>query len=91
MGDGIKAAIREAGSPLGPPDLRQKLEAAGFSDKLHKNPNYLYTVIFRLARRGEIVRDGDRYRLPHEGDSSGDDSSEGVAGGSGYPRELTLN
>lgn len=86
MGDAAKNAIREAGVPLAPPDIRRKLETSGFAEQLGKNPNYLYTVIFRLFRRGELVRDGERYRLP-----DGDESPMEVAGADDRPRELTLN
>lgn len=86
MGDAAKNAIREAGVPLAPPEIRRKLETSGFAEQLGKNPNYLYTVIFRLFRRGELVRDGERYRLP-----DGDESPMEVAGADHRPRELTLN
>lgn len=85
MGDAVIAAIREAGAPLAPPEIRRRLENAGFEEKLGRNPNYLYTVIFRLFRRGELVREGDRYRLPDV------ESPQEVSGGDDHPREFTLN
>lgn len=71
----MKAAILEAGSSLGPSEIRERVERLGFAEQLSKNPNYLYTVIFRLTSRGELVREGDRYRLP-----TGDNPPEEAAG-----------
>ena len=76
MGEAVKIAIRGAGVPLAPPDIRQRLQNSVFAEQLSNNPNYLYTVIFRLAKRGELIREGDRYRLPPEenaGEAAGED------------------
>lgn len=45
---------------------------------LQRNPQHPYTVLSRLAKRGELERVGNMYRLPNKDVSEG-----GVAGGEG--------
>jgi hypothetical protein len=58
----VYAAINSHPNGANPQEIRGALENSQFRSQVLANPNYLYTVIHRLAQRGRIVkRDNGTY------------------------------
>jgi hypothetical protein len=45
--------------------------------RLNRNPQYIYTILGRMSKRGDIVRKGNAYALPEEADESLNGSAVG--------------
>lgn len=77
--DLILAALRSAGKALSPGailDEVRKNDAA--AEKMQRNPQYGYTVLGRMNRRGQIEKRGKLYALPGTPDGGEDDIPEDV-------------
>lgn len=65
MAEATLRIAQERGVPLTNQQLVSALrEIPEFAERLDRNPNYFYTMISRLAKRGALVKDGGTYRHP---------------------------
>lgn len=52
-----------SGRPMTQPEIRSALPEE-WQERIRKAPNYFYTALIRMVRRGTVVREGDYISLP---------------------------
>jgi hypothetical protein len=60
----VLSAINSHQNGATPQEIRGALENSQFRSQILANPNYLYTVIHRLAQRGRIMKRGNGSYVP---------------------------
>ncbi|MBN4046606.1 hypothetical protein JYU02_01250 [bacterium AH-315-P15] len=88
--DAIVRIIREAGKPLTKIEIRRALEEEPIhAARFKHSPNYFYTAMIRLEKRGAVRRRGKKYSLTpkqHEAPDSDESSAPShKVGGNGNP------
>lgn len=56
------ANMRETGASLKTKQIRARLVELGFGEKIKQKPNYVYGLVYRLNKRGRLIRRGSKYR-----------------------------
>lgn len=56
------ADMRASGASLKVGQIRIRLMALGFADKIADKPNYVYGLAHRLTKTGKLIKRGSKYR-----------------------------
>lgn len=62
----------ETDANLKPGEIRTRLQTLGFADKMKDNQNFAYGVIWRLTKRGLLVKKYGKYRAVRKESPQGD-------------------
>jgi hypothetical protein len=73
------ANLRKTGEALKVQQIRARLIELGFGEKLKAQPNYHYSLVYRLSKNGKLIKRGSKYRAPLI------ESPEGETGAVGAP------
>src|SRR6202023_3954308 len=57
-------ALREAGESLNVRQIKARLIELGFGDKFKTQPNYHYSLVYRLSKSSKLLKRGSKYRAP---------------------------
>lgn len=67
MADGVLRILQRSNAIMKPKEVKNALmQLDVWANQLERNPNYFYTVLSRLQRRGKIIKTGKRYRAISE-------------------------
>jgi hypothetical protein len=58
------ANLRKTGEALKVAQIKQRLIELGFGSKIEASPSYPYTLVYRLAKTGKLLKRGSKYRVP---------------------------
>ncbi len=58
----LVANLAMTGESLNVKQVRARLIELGFGEKIKTRPNYHYSLVYRLTRRGKLLRRGTKYR-----------------------------
>jgi hypothetical protein len=62
VANSLLANMVETGASLKVGQIRQRLVDIGFGERVKSNPTYVYGLVYRLAKRGRLVKRGSKYR-----------------------------
>ena len=77
MAAGVLRILQRSNAIMEPKEIRNALKQLDvWANQIERNPNYFYTVLSRLQRRGKIVKTGKKYRAaPESKDAKPDENA----------------
>lgn len=73
------ASLRKTGESLNVRQIRARLIELGFGDKIKAQPNYPYSVVYRLTKSGKLLKRASRYRAPPASSPEGETEAVGAS------------
>jgi hypothetical protein len=62
VSDALVVNLRTTKDSLKVGQIRDRLAQIGFADKVKARPNYVYGLVYRLTKKGRLIKRGARYR-----------------------------
>ena len=73
------ANLRKTGESLNVRQLKARLIELGFEDKFKTQPNYHYSLAYRLSKSGKLLKRGSKYRAPPVSSPEGEAEAVGAS------------
>lgn len=71
--------LRKTGESLKVQQIKARLIELGFGAKIEVQPNYTYTLVYRLSKSGKLLKRGSRYRAPPDSSPEGETEAVGAS------------
>jgi hypothetical protein len=75
----LVANLAMTGESLNVKQVRARLIELGFGEKIKTRPNYHYSLVYRLTRRGKLLRRGTKYRAAPISSPEGETEAVGAS------------
>lgn len=73
------ANLRKTGESLNVRQIKARLIELGFEDKFKTQPNYHYSLAYRLSKSGKLLKQGSKYRAPPTSSPEGETEAVGAS------------
>jgi hypothetical protein len=71
--------MRKTGASLNAKGIKSALIELGFGEKVRTQPNYHYTMTYRLVKSGKLLKRGMKYRAPPASSPEGETEAGGAS------------
>jgi hypothetical protein len=75
----LVANLRKTGDSLKVQGIKARLIELGFGDKIKAQPNYHYSLAYRLTRSGKLIKRGSKYRAAPIRSPEGETEANGAS------------
>jgi hypothetical protein len=75
----LLAHMRKSGASLNVQGIKAALIELGFSDKVEAQPNYHYSLTYRLSKSGKLLKRGSKYRAAPISSPEGETEAGGAS------------
>ena len=75
----ICANLQKTGESLKVRQIRDRLIELGFGEKIRMQPNFSYSLVYRLSQSGKLLKRGSKYRAPPASATEGEAEAVGAS------------